>query len=104
MSKEDFEKLFHQPTRLQLMSELCSGKQEKTFTEIKEACKLTDGNLSRHLQALEKAGVIKIKKQFVDLKPQTTITVTKSGRERFILYLAQLEEILKESMKSIASK
>lgn len=102
MNKEDLEKLFHQPTRLQLMSELCAGKAEKTFNEIKEICNLTDGNLSRHLQALEKANVIKIKKQFIDLKPQTTVSATKLGRDKFILYLTNLENLIKKSKKNVS--
>jgi DNA-binding MarR family transcriptional regulator len=105
MSKSDaLEKLFHQPTRLDLMSELCSSEKEKTFAEVKEACGLTDGNLSRHLQSLEKGGVIKIKKRFVDSKPQTTVMVTKKGRERFIAYLSALEDVLRESAKRAGVK
>lgn len=103
MNKDNLEKLFHQPTRLQLMSELCAGKTEKTFNEVKEICNLTDGNLSRHLQALEKANAIKIKKQFIDLKPQTTISATKTGRDNFIQYLTNLEALLKKSRRNISS-
>jgi DNA-binding MarR family transcriptional regulator len=89
--------LFHQPRRLDIMAELCGSAAGKSFSELKESLDLTDGNLSRHLQALEKAGAVKIKKGFVGSKPLTTVQVTTKGRERFLDYLATLEEVLKRA-------
>ena len=52
---EALERIFHEPSRLAIMSELCAVHQGLAFNELKERCGLTDGNLSRHLAALEKA-------------------------------------------------
>lgn len=96
---EELDELFHQPTRLELMADLCSTSEGRTFTELRERCGLTDGNLSRHLQALERGGMVKIKKAFVDSKPQTTALVTAKGREQFLTYLDTLEKVLKSATK-----
>ncbi len=93
------EKIFHEPSRLAIMSELSSTSKGKTFAELKEACALTDGNLSRHLTALEKSGAVKIKKAFIGVKPCTTASLTERGRRDFLQYLEALEIVLKEAAK-----
>jgi len=100
-NSEILEKVFHEPNRLSIMSVLCASGKEMAFNEIKEACNLTDGNLSRHLKALEEAGVINISKKFVDNKPRTTVTISSSGLERFHEYLKALSEILNKAKKSL---
>jgi DNA-binding HxlR family transcriptional regulator len=96
------EKIFHEPNRLSIMSTLCSSANGKTFNELKDECKLTDGNLSRHLKTLEESKVVRIKKTFVGAKPQTTVALTDKGRESFLTYLQALEEVLKVAAKAIA--
>lgn len=91
---ESLEKIFHEPSRLAIVSELSGVVGELSFVDLKERCDLTDGNLSRHLTALEKAGVIRIKKQFVDSKPRTTVALTPQGRTSFVEYLDALEKVL----------
>ncbi|HBC85619.1 MAG TPA: transcriptional regulator [Lentisphaeria bacterium] len=98
---ELIEKVFHEPNRLSIMSVLCAADKGMTFNEIKEACNLTDGNLSRHLKALEEAGVIRIDKKFVDNKPRTTVVISASGLERFNEYLTALGEILDRAKKAL---
>lgn len=73
--------IFHEPNRLAIMSALCSSADGLTFKELKESCELTDGNLSRHLKALEEAQVILIEKKFIGAKPRTTVVLTDIGRE-----------------------
>ena len=103
MSKKSvgLEKVFHEPNRLAVLSELAAGKEGKTFSELKKACSLTDGNLSRHLKTLENAGVVKIKKEFVDSKPCTTVSLTGKGRKGFLAYLDDLESVVKEASQRI---
>lgn len=97
--KEDIELLFHQPSRLNIMAELCGTADGLTFSELKKRCALTDGNLSRHLQSLEEGGAVKIKKTFADSKPLTTAFASGRGRESFLEYLSTLEEVLKQAAK-----
>jgi len=86
------------------MSSLCASAEGMTFNELKEACAMTDGNLSRHLQALEKEGAVKIKKSFVDSKPRTTVAVSQSGRLAFVEYLGALEEMLEDANRALKAE
>jgi DNA-binding transcriptional ArsR family regulator len=97
------EKIFHEPNRLAIMSALCRSTDGMTFNELKEECELTDGNLSRHLKALEEAKAVKIKKAFVKAKPQTTVLLSENGRENFIQYLKALEEVLQAAAQATAT-
>ena len=95
--------IFHEPNRLAIISALSSASDGLTFREIKEQCALTDGNLSRHLKALEEAEVVEIKKQFIGAKPQTKAYLTEYGRESFIEYLKVLEDVLQKAADAVAS-
>ena len=97
--KQELNELFHQPVRLEIMAELCSTSDGKTFTELRERCELTDGNLSRHLQALAQDGAIKLKKSFLNSRPLTTVSVTPAGRKEFLRYLETLEDVLNDAVK-----
>ncbi|MDZ4815118.1 MAG: transcriptional regulator [Verrucomicrobiota bacterium] len=98
------EKVFHEPNRLSLMSALAGTDSGLTFNQLKEECQLTDGNLSRHVKTLEDAGMVTIKKEFVGVKPQTTVTLSDKGRDSFIQYLGVLEEALQKAAKAVDPK
>lgn len=101
---EAIKSIFHEPNRLAIMSALCNAVNGLTFNELKEECELTDGNLSRHLKALDEARAIRIKKTFVHSKPLTTVFLTDRGREHFLAYLQALEEVLKMAGESVAQE
>jgi len=98
------EKIFHEPNRLAIMSRLCAADGETSFSELRDACNLTDGNLNRHLKVLEEAGAIKVKKAFVDDKPRTTIAISKTGLDRFSEYLSALSDVLKKASDSLPAE
>jgi DNA-binding transcriptional ArsR family regulator len=98
---EALERIYHEPNRLAIMSHLCAAEGEVSFTELKEACRLTDGNLNRHLKVLEEAGAVKITKRFVDAKPRTSVSASKAGVDRFSEYLAALAEVLQHAAKAV---
>jgi DNA-binding MarR family transcriptional regulator len=98
------EKIFHEPNRLSIMSAICASDDGLTFNELKDACKLTDGNLNRHLKVLEEANAIKIRKAFVENKPRTTVHITKTGLDRFNEYLSALTEVLKQARQSLPAE
>jgi len=97
------ERLFHEPNRMAILSALCAASEPLSFTELKSLSGLTDGNLSRHLKALEEAAVIHISKTFVGVKPRTTVTLTDKGLKRFEEYLSALSEVLKNAKKALAT-
>lgn len=95
----ELERIFHEPSRLAIMSNLCGAVEGMTFTELKQACDLTDGNLNSHLKVLGEQNAVKIKKEFVGAKPRTTVFLTGSGRKSFVRYLDALEDVLKAAAK-----
>jgi DNA-binding MarR family transcriptional regulator len=89
----DFDKLVHQPTRLQIFAYLYQHGETR-FPDLTEALDVTEGNLSSHLQKMEDAGAVRVEKQFVDRKPQTTYELTAEGREKFENHIGTLESLI----------
>ncbi len=67
------------------------------FNTLKETLGITDGNLASHLKALEKTGMIDVKKEFVGRKPRTSYRSTADGRRDFDDHLKALEKLIQNS-------
>jgi DNA-binding MarR family transcriptional regulator len=91
----EFDKLVHQPTRLRIFAHLYANG-ETNFTDLTEGLEVTGGNLSRHLQKMEDAECVRVEKQFVDRKPQTTYQLTETGRAKFENHIQTLETLIGE--------
>lgn len=98
------EKIFHEPNRLAIMSTVCAANRGISFSDLKTACRLTDGNLNRHLKVLEEEGAIRMDKAFVQLHPRTTICLTKTGFKRFNEYLSALAEVLEQARQAAGAE
>jgi DNA-binding MarR family transcriptional regulator len=83
----------HQRTRLAIMASL-AGVELLEFNELKADLRLTDGNLSTHLAALERAGYVTIHKTFKGKKPQTILSISTKGRAALTNYIKLLQDIL----------
>jgi len=95
-------RVMHEPNRLALVSALAAAVDGLSFGELKEACALTDGNLNRHLKALEDEGIIAQRRETQrGGRPQTTVTLTSAGRRKFVKYLENLEEVLAQAAASV---
>jgi DNA-binding transcriptional ArsR family regulator len=97
------ERVFHEPSRLAILSSLIGAGGKATFSELKEACDLTDGNLSRHLKTLEGATIVRIQKSFRASRPRTTVVLSKRGRARFLEYLTALESVLEDASRRMTA-
>jgi len=86
-------KLFDSRVRLGIMS-LLAVNDSIDFNTMKEMLDVTDGNLASHLKALEKEGVVEVRKQFVGRKPNTSYRVTPQGRKLFQEHIDALERII----------
>ena len=95
---EGLERVFHEKARLGIMTSLVSHPKGLVFSDLKELCALTDGNLSRHLQILNEAGLISIWKGLKDNRPQTLCQLSDEGRKRFLEYLAVLENVVTDAL------
>lgn len=91
--------VLHEQRRLAIVSMLVATPR-LTFTELRDTLNMTVGNLSVHLQKLEKEGYIVIDKQFVGRRPQTSCRLTDAGREAFARYLDHLEAIVQQNRNS----
>lgn len=87
-------KAFESRVRLGIMSVLMVN-DSIDFNSLKELLKVTDGNLASHSAALEKEGLIHIKKEFVGKKTSTTYSATKVGIKAFEDHLNALEKLIK---------
>ena len=87
------DEVIHQRTRLAIMATL-AGVESLRFNEIKAELGLTDGNLSTHAAALERAGYVRITKAFKARKPTTTLAMTAKGRKALGNYVNLLQGIL----------
>jgi DNA-binding MarR family transcriptional regulator len=90
----EIDDIIHGRVRLSIMAYL-SGAGEADFNELKTKVGGTDGNLSVHLRKLEEAGYIGVEKGYRGRRPQTTVSLSKKGREAWIAYIARMEEFLK---------
>ncbi len=88
------DRIIHEKARLGLMSMLAASP-ELSFTELREALQLTDGNLTTHIRTLQEAGYVAVTKAFKDSRPLTTCSLTPAGRKAFANYLGFLDQIVR---------
>lgn len=91
----EIDKLIHEPSRLAIMAQLYIV-QSADFLFLLPQTGLTTGNLSRHIIKLEKAGYVKVEKEFVGKKPHTILQLTKEGRAVFTNYIENMKQIIDE--------
>ena len=97
---EGLDRVLHEKARLGILTSLADHPKGLSFTELRDLCGLTDGNLSRHVQILEEAGMVAVTKGFEGRRPLTTCTLTDEGRVRFSDYLGVLEEVLRSARRA----
>jgi predicted ArsR family transcriptional regulator len=90
------ERIFHERGRLAICTCLIAHPDGLSFTELANACDLTDGNLNRHLHALVEVKVITTEKQRGSGRPSTIYRITKAGRARFLAYVDELESVVRD--------
>jgi DNA-binding MarR family transcriptional regulator len=94
---DGLDRVIHEKARLSVLTSLVTHPKGLVFGDLKEMCGLTDGNLSRHLQVLEEAGLIDIQKGYDHNRPQTLCRITAQGRRRYLDYLQVLEQIVRDA-------
>ena len=88
----EFDKIIHEPARLRIMMVL-AGVEEADFNFLLTTLALTRGNLSRHVEKLEGAGYVEIKKTFVGRMPNTSYKITKDGKKALGQYWNGIDEV-----------
>jgi DNA-binding HxlR family transcriptional regulator len=101
---EGLDRVIHEKARLSILTSLISHKAGLAFNDLRKLCRLTDGNLSRHLQILEEAGFVAMEKSFVENRPHTQCRMTAAGRERYLAYLGVLEQVVRDAAAAQVDK
>ena len=97
---EGLDRLIHERARLAILSSLAANEAGLTFNDLKDLCALTDGNLSRQLQMLKEAGLLEIEKGTSGNRPQTICRLTRTGRKKFLDYIAELERVVSNASQA----
>jgi len=97
---DGLDRVIHERARLGLLASLMAHPKGLAFADLKQLCRLTDGNLSRHLQVLQEAGLVEVTKGYEGNRPHTSCRLTRIGRRRFLDYLAVLEQLVRDAAKA----
>ena len=92
----EIDRVIHEKGRLAIMSMLAASA-ELSFTELREALEMTDGNLTTHIRTLQEAGYVSVTKSFHNKRPLTTCALTPQGKKAFSNYINLLERIVQQS-------
>ena len=99
MNPEPFlqiDRVIHEKGRLAIMSMLAASP-ELSFTELRDALNMTDGNLTTHIRTLQQEGYVSVSKSYQNNRPLTTCSLTAAGRKAFAGYIALLEKIVSQT-------
>ena len=91
--KLQFDEMISAPCRLGILATLVPGAPV-SFTEMKHATSLSDGNLHVQTRKLADVGYIQIRKVMKGRRSVTEFRMTKLGLERLRLYVMKLQEVL----------
>jgi DNA-binding MarR family transcriptional regulator len=97
---DGLDRIIHERARLSLLTSLITHAKGLSFSELKEYCALTDGNLNRHLQVLEEARLVTVAKRHDNNRPLTVCRLTPLGRRRYLEYLGVLEQVLLDGSRA----
>ncbi|HXT10278.1 MAG TPA: transcriptional regulator [Candidatus Angelobacter sp.] len=94
----NLDRVIHEKGRLAITSMLAASP-ELSFTELRDALNMTDGNLTTHIRTLQEAGYVSIAKSYQNNRPLTTCSLTANGRKAFAGYVDLLEQIVQQTKK-----
>lgn len=94
---DGLERAIHEKARLGIMTSLLTHPEGVSFNDLKQLCKLTDGNLSRHLEVLQQDHLITQEKVSGTGRSTTRCYLTDLGRKRFLEYLEELQRVIADA-------
>ncbi len=89
----NFDEIISAPCRLGILATLVPGVPV-SFTEMKAATSLSDGNLHTQTRKLAEVGYIEINKTMNGKRSVTKFLMSELGRERLRLHVVKLQQIL----------
>jgi len=88
----EIDRIIHEPARLRIMM-ILSGLEQADFNFLLTTLNLTRGNLSRHMEKLESAAYLKVKKSFKGKVPNTSYQLTQKGSKALAQYWKNLDAV-----------
>ncbi len=89
---DDLDRTIHEPARLRILT-ILSGVDAADFNFLLNTAGLTKGNLSSHMDRLEKAGYVSVEKSFKGRMPHTKFSITEEGASALKKYWEGLDAI-----------
>ena len=97
MTKQDtspkLDPLLHQPVRTRIAAFL-AARGETTFSELKKALEISDGNLDSHMKKLVSSDYIIVRKVEGKGRPQSFYSLSEKGSAAFKAYVTALQAML----------
>lgn len=90
------DRVIHEPVRLRILC-LLAGVKTADFKFLLTTLQVSTGNLSSHMDKLEKARYVKTEKSFNGKFPQTKYRLTAKGRSSLQQHWKALDEIRETS-------
>jgi DNA-binding transcriptional ArsR family regulator len=97
---DQLNRTIHERARLGIMACLAAHADGLLFPDLRRLCDLTDGNLNRHLQVLDEAGLVEVLKEGQGRGSQTLCKLTRRGRDELASYVAALEKVVADALAS----
>jgi len=88
----DIDRVIHEPVRLRILS-ILTGVDLADFKFLVSTLDLSRGNLSSHMDKLERAGYVDVQKGFNGRVPHTEFRITDGGRKALDEYWVALDQI-----------
>ena len=89
----DLDDVVHQRARLGILSVLVETG-EADFSYLRAALRLSDGNLSRHIEVLAGGGLVHVRKGYQGKRPRTWVSITRDGRAAYAAEIAALRQLV----------
>lgn len=92
MNPPVFDPVIHAPGRLQICAVL-STVDAAEFALLRDAVKVSDSVMSKHLKQLEEAGYVALTKAADNGRQRTWASLTGQGRKAFAAHVAELQRL-----------
>jgi DNA-binding transcriptional ArsR family regulator len=96
-----FDPVIHAPARLQIAT-LLSAVDEAEFGFLRDAVKVSDSVLSKHLAQLSEAGYVRLRKAALGGRQRTWLSLTRDGRRAFAAHVRALEQLVASAQRAAA--
>lgn len=92
MSDPVFDPVIHAPGRLQICA-ILSSVDDAAFALLRDAIKVSDSVMSKHLKQLEDVGYVKLTRATENGRQRIWVALTSAGRRAFSAHVAELNRL-----------